>query len=464
MITSAKLLLQNKRCVISDSILQKNNVYTGGNDFMGNSFKKFLASTAIAAMMATAIVPAVSADELEESEFVVSHSFGDVNSRYEDAVGFLYDIGAAKGISKTEFGTYKNLTRGDAAVILAYTLGLDTENAPDAGFTDLNPRVEGAVNALVAEGIASGVTANQFKPHEPLSRGAMAKFLVEAFDLNHLAVETPFTDVAGVFAPYIEALYGAGITTGKTATSYGTHQEIMRGDFANLLFNTINFYFGYSPFVIDSVELIDSNTLSLHFEEAVHEDFTAEKIAEYAYTLVELPGEETLVLTPENPVLSEDRKTLTFDHEDLSGLEGLLYPDENGVPFDFKAPEAGKGSVVMEGQNSVEFDFAGETEADIILNATNGIANINGLQLTVADSALKTDAPVTILLKSTNVEAARGGEGKTWGTFTHFNNGVWNLVDAPAYDAIPAGNYVLEAQFEDNFGNATTLTMNITVQ
>lgn len=170
----------------------------------------------------------------EENEL---QPFTDVNERYTEAVNYLYKAGIVQGISPAEFGTYQNITRGDAAVIIARFIGLDTENAPDAGFTDLNPRVKGAVNALAAEGIVSGVTKERFAPHEPLSRGAVAKILALTFDLNNQAIETPFTDVNGsVFEPYIEALYGAKITAGRTPNLFGTHESIMRGDFVNLLF------------------------------------------------------------------------------------------------------------------------------------------------------------------------------------------------------------------------------------
>jgi hypothetical protein len=65
----------------------------------------------------------------------------------------------------------------------------------------------------------------------------MAKILALTFDLMDQAVATPFTDVNGsVLKPYIEALYGAKMTTGRTPTTYGTHEPIMRGDFVNLLY------------------------------------------------------------------------------------------------------------------------------------------------------------------------------------------------------------------------------------
>ncbi|MED1490558.1 S-layer homology domain-containing protein [Bacillus smithii] len=198
--------------------------------YQPKSYRKFVATAATATLVATAVTPAFAAENLP---------FGDVNKNYAEAVGALYSKNIVSGISKTEFGTYKNLTRGDAAVIIAKALELDTKNAPDAGFKDVNSRIKGAVNALVAEGIINGVSKDKFDPDAPLTRGAMAKILVNAYNLKDYAKETPFTDLTSTFKPYVEALYGAGITKGKGST-YGTNEKITRGDFANMLYKAMN--------------------------------------------------------------------------------------------------------------------------------------------------------------------------------------------------------------------------------
>ena len=146
-----------------------------------------------------------------------------------------------KGINETEFGVENPLKRGDAAVILAGVLGLNTSNAPDAGFKDVNKRVGGSVNALVQAGIMSGFSETTFSPDSLLTRGQMAKILVNAYHLQDYAKETPFNDLSKTFKKEIEALYGAGITTGLTSEQYGTEKNIKRGDFAILLNKTIDF-------------------------------------------------------------------------------------------------------------------------------------------------------------------------------------------------------------------------------
>ncbi len=194
--------------------------------YKAKSYRKFLATGTTAAIVASAIVPAASA---------ASHPFTDVNSNYDEAVSYMFNNGITEGLTETLFGTDANLTRGDAAVIIARALELDTDSASDAGFEDVNNRVAGAVNALVEAGIMDGYSDTEFKPYEELSRGAMAKILVNAYDLSDHAVDTEFTDLTATFGVYIEALYGAGVTGGKTETTYGTNLDITRGEFAVLL-------------------------------------------------------------------------------------------------------------------------------------------------------------------------------------------------------------------------------------
>lgn len=304
---------------------------TGDSKLTTNKF--FMAASVATIAVASVTAPA--------SAYSV-HSFTDVSPAYDEAVSFLYETDIIKGKTSTQFGTHQQLTRGDAAVILANAIGVDIEGAPDAGFTDLNDRVRGAVNALADWGIVSGVTKTQFKPNEPLSRGAMAKLLVLGFELEGYETDTPFTDVGGVFAPYIEALYGTEITSGKTATSYGTYANITRGEFANLLYKSFLFMFenGYN-FSVAHAEIRSSTSLDIRFSEAVPEEFTARDIGEYFYYTAEFEDGTVVDFIPTVYKLSADRFTVTVEHSnfDLSGKAGTLYIEdfEEGIylPFNF---------------------------------------------------------------------------------------------------------------------------------
>lgn len=197
------------------------------------AFRHFLAAGTAAAFMIAA-APAVSAAELP---------FTGVSGIYTNGVGHLYTYKVVNGTSATTFGTTNSIKRGDTAVIIAKAIYADTLYPIDAGFTDVG-RYGPAVNALFQEGIINGVSKTEFNPNGTLTRGAMAKILVEAFDIPAAEKNSPFKDAAGVFGHYVNALYEAGITGGKSADMFGTNSDITRGEFMVLLYKTI-MKFGY---------------------------------------------------------------------------------------------------------------------------------------------------------------------------------------------------------------------------
>lgn len=287
------------------------------------TIKKFI-YTAAAVVLATVTISApASASSL--------HPFTDVGENYDEAVDFLYTLDLTDGISSTKFGTQNPLTRGDAAVILAELLFLDTESPTDAGFKDLNNRVRNSVNALAEEGIVSGVTKTEFQPSAPLSRGAMAKFLSVAFELEEYQQPTPFSDAGGVFKPYIEALYGAEITSGKTPTSYGTHSNITRGEYANLLYKTIETTTDWLYYPEASSAKVDSATTTvITLTEPAIADYSAIEIADFFYFTIILEDGTEIPVKPTSFKLSPDRQLLTIEHakQNLSGKAGQFIVDD----------------------------------------------------------------------------------------------------------------------------------------
>ena len=298
---------------------------------MFTSFKKLFATSLVAILALSAFAPLASAAD---------HPFSDVGPNYEESVSFLYMVELINGTSATTFGTASNLKRGDAAVILANTLGVDVENAPSAGFKDLNPRIAGAVNALAEEGIVSGITKDKFGPDLPLTRGAMAKFLNLGFMLEDYAEPTPFTDVAGVFATHIEALYGSGITNGKTATTFGTHVNIKRGEFANMLYKTMMFSM-YMP-TVQSAKVLNPTTIEIIMEEVAPKDYTAADLAEMFYIDAFFNDGSVKELEFTATSLSEDRTTLVVElspNSSLAGKKGKIEIDFlNELEFNFTTP------------------------------------------------------------------------------------------------------------------------------
>jgi trimeric autotransporter adhesin len=159
--------------------------------------------------------------------------FTDVTAKYKEAVDFVVSKGI-NGTSSTTFGTDAQIKRVDAAVMVAAVLGLDTEKAPAGGFTDVPERAVGAVNALKAAGITSGKTATTFDADSNITRGELAIWIQKGFKLEGTST-LAFTDVTERYAAAVKALVDNKVTSGTSATTFGVNNFAKRGDFAIFL-------------------------------------------------------------------------------------------------------------------------------------------------------------------------------------------------------------------------------------
>ncbi|BDG37556.1 S-layer homology domain-containing protein [Saccharococcus caldoxylosilyticus] len=275
--------------------------------YQPKSYRKFVATTATAAMVASAVAPVVSA----------AAGFTDVASQYKDAVDFLVSAGV-KGKSETKFGVYDEITRLDAAVILAKVLKLDVDNAKDAGFTDVPKDRAKYVNALVDAGVLNGKAAGKFGAYDKLTRAEMAKIIANAYKLKGDDVTLPFTDVNDTWAPYVKALYKNGITKGKSETKFGANDNITRGDFAVFVYRAANV--DVAPQVV-SVSAINGKQIEIKFNKPVDKSALLDTASNFTgYTLkanklelaaVDGANANAISLTP-MASLSSDGKTLTI--------------------------------------------------------------------------------------------------------------------------------------------------------
>lgn len=186
------------------------------------SYRKFIASAATVTMVTAVVAPAISAA-----------GFTDVTERYSDSVDFLLSKGA-KGFSDSYFGVNEEIKRIDAAILTAKVLGLNIENAPASGFTDVPSRGVKAVNALKAAGITSGKTKTTFDSNSPITRGEVAIWLQKGFDLQGGA-DLSFKDVTKNYEAAVKALVANNVAKGMSAEKFGVNLNVKRGDFAIFL-------------------------------------------------------------------------------------------------------------------------------------------------------------------------------------------------------------------------------------
>lgn len=208
------------------------------SNMKSNSYRQFVALAASTSMVAAGIAaPAAHAAE---------GPFTDVGDRYLEAVNYLDGQNITNGKTSTQFGTYQPIIRVDAAVLLAKALGLEPDPAGKSTFTDVPLRAQPQLAILQQEGIVFGKSGTSFDSYKNITRGEAALILAEAFELEGNPDNVPFTDVADRYKAAVAALIENGVTLGKTDTSFGTNDPITRGEYAVFLYKSIDAIGGIS--------------------------------------------------------------------------------------------------------------------------------------------------------------------------------------------------------------------------
>ena len=156
--------------------LYKKNIVSGVDD------KKFEPMRNITREEFVKLVVLAFGFEISEGET----GFSDVSSGawYESYIKTAMDNGIVTGISETEFGVGKNITRQDMAVIIARVKNMkNVENAePFADDADISDYAKEAVYAMKETGIITGVGDNRFAPKNNATRAQAAKVIYEGME------------------------------------------------------------------------------------------------------------------------------------------------------------------------------------------------------------------------------------------------------------------------------------------
>jgi len=207
-----------------------------------NSYKKVFRATLTAAVATGTL--AVAVPVYAQADDVKIPTFSDVKNieghHYYESVRSLASRGIVKGFGDGTFKPHHSVTRGQVASVLAQTLGLNTKNVKNPGFTDVKvtDQYYGPIAALVEAGIVEGYNDKTFKPGKPLTRAHMAKILSVGFNLEQVKLTNSlFTDVKDEhwFADYVQALITNEITTGTTPTTFEPNAYVTRGQMASFI-------------------------------------------------------------------------------------------------------------------------------------------------------------------------------------------------------------------------------------
>jgi hypothetical protein len=310
------------------------------------SYKHFIAAGSVAALVATAVVPAVSANE------VTTAAFTDVSARYELAINYLVTENLSSGLTGTSYGINQPIKRGDAAIILAQALNVMDPDAPASGFNDIPTRGVLAINSLKAAGIINGKTATSFGFNDTITRGEVALFMsdADAYNLEGDVSSMAFTDVNSRYAEAVAGLLASGITEGVSETQFGTDNSIKRGDFAIFVFRA---------------EMLQIEAASDAFIEAMN-GFAALG-AEFGYEVVvdenemytfNITGSGDLPIPEEGTGFFETLAEQNIDTIEVNGEVYMIADESGNVSADAQAAkEAIIGSLMANETVDVTFHF-----------------------------------------------------------------------------------------------------------
>ena len=154
--------------------------------------------------------------------------------KHETAIHKLY----INGYEDSTFRPEGNMTRAEAAAMLARLQGLDLSNNAKSNFVDVRSGwYNAAINAVVNAGYMKGYPDGTFRPDGKITRAEFAQ-MIKAIDKANSGM-APFADVKGHWAEAaIEQAYANGRITGYPDGTFRPNDQITRAE-AVTIFNKL---------------------------------------------------------------------------------------------------------------------------------------------------------------------------------------------------------------------------------
>ena len=148
------------------------------------------------------------------------------------------DAATIKFLAGYADGTFKPTqaaTRYEVVVALNEIFDIVTNNAPKA-LTDVAADKKAVVELFTAAGIIDGFPGGEFKGNEGITRAQFAKIAAVMLGLDiENAKDAGFSDVSGWAAPYINACAAAKLVVGNDDGTYAPSKNITRAELATFI-------------------------------------------------------------------------------------------------------------------------------------------------------------------------------------------------------------------------------------
>ena len=203
-----------------------------------NSYKKLIAGTMTAAMVAGVVSPVAAAGK----------TFPDVPSDHwaAESIYYLADKGAIKGKPDGTYGPAEAIDRASAATIFAQLLELPIDDNAQPSFKDAkNTWAAKYIAAVEKAGVIVGDGKDNFYPEGKIDRASFASMLVSAYNLKEKVngtLVTTFDDLRGHWGEEkANILINLGISVG-TGKAWEPNKSVTRAEAAQFIAKTHSQY------------------------------------------------------------------------------------------------------------------------------------------------------------------------------------------------------------------------------
>ncbi|MGE6590066.1 N-acetylmuramoyl-L-alanine amidase [Bacillus mycoides] len=176
------------------------------------------------------------------SSFAQTKTFPDVPAKHwaEDSIYYLVEKGAVKGNDKGMFEPGKEITRAEAATMMARILNLPIDNNAKPSFGDSqNEWYTPFIAAVEKAGVVKGKGPGVFDPTGKIDRVSMASMLVEAYKLDAKVkqpLQTKFADLNDSWGKdKANILVELNISQGITKTAWLPNKTVTKAEAAQFI-------------------------------------------------------------------------------------------------------------------------------------------------------------------------------------------------------------------------------------
>ncbi|MEK4467225.1 MULTISPECIES: S-layer homology domain-containing protein [Bacillus] len=336
-----------------------------------NSYKKLIAGTMTAAMVAGVVSPVAAAGK----------SFPDVPADHWgiDSINYLTEKGAIAGNGTGMFEPEKEITRAEAATMMAKILNLPIEKDAKPSYTDSQDHWATSIIAAVEKaGVVKGKGEGKFDPDGKIDRVSMAAMLVPAFKLDTKVTGTPetkFDDLQDSWGKdKANILVELGISVG-TGGKWEPNKSVTKAEAAQFIAKTDKQFGQKAEAKVESIKAINAKEIEVKFGAEVKDVTAANFAISQEGMTFDAPklskDKKSVILTVAGDKKLENKEAYVLTVQNVKTVDGKDVPKKYEVIF-FNDEVAPTVSTVSTPDGNVKVVFSEKLSADEVTVVING--------------------------------------------------------------------------------------------